>query len=393
MVAHGTLVVETGAKQIQHPQGGVVAKLLVSEDDPVKAGQPLVILDQTVDEAKFSSAATSLAGQRARLVRLLAERDDAKSLGFPAYDPQLGISEADYRVITDSERRQFELRRVDREGQKAQFRSRISQTQQQTIADEAQLEANRAQTTIVKAEVDDLRALFAKHLVDYQRLSEMERTLSQLQGSQGTLQSDIAQNDAKIAELQLMIEQVDQSLRSQLTDQISQSQGSIANFAQQLAVSKDALARTVIVSPLDGVVHQLSVHTVGGVVQPAETLMLVVPKHDNLVGEVKLSPRDIDQVYPGQDVTIHFTAFDRGTTPAIEGQLALISPDLVHDPHSGESYYTGRVQIDPAEWAKLDPNLRLVAGMPLELFLKTNSRTLLSYLLKPLADQWSRAFR
>ena len=149
----------------------------------------------------------------------------------------------------------------------------------------------------------------------------------------------------------------------------------------------------MIVSPLDGVVHQLSVHTIGGVVQPAETLMLVVPKHDKLVGEVKLSPRDIDQVYPGQDVTIHFTAFDRGTTPAIEGHLALISPDLVHDPHSGKSYYTGRVQIDPAEWSKLDPNLKLVAGMPLELFLKTNSRTMLSYLLKPLADQWNRAFR
>jgi HlyD family secretion protein len=393
VVVNGTLVVDSGAKAIQHPQGGVVAKLLVKEDEHVTAEEPLILLDKTVDQAKFDSVATSLVEQRARLVRLLAERDDAPNLSFPIYDPSIGISQDDYAEININESRQFDLRRQDRDGQRAQLRSRIVQTQQETEADRSQLKANTDQMALVQIEVDKLQSLFSRNLIDYQRVSEMERTLSQLQGERGTLLSNISENDGKITELELQVDQVDQSLRSQLTDQISQTQGAIADLTEQFAVARDALTRTVIASPLDGIVHELSVHNAGAVVQPAETLMQIVPQNDSLVGQMHISPADIDQVYLGQEVTVHFTAFDRSTTPSVTGYVAQISPDLVQDQRTGAAYYVGRVEIDPPERAKLDPSLKLLAGMPLELFLKTGDRTILSYLTKPLSDQWRRAFR
>ncbi|HET8726856.1 MAG TPA: HlyD family type I secretion periplasmic adaptor subunit, partial [Alphaproteobacteria bacterium] len=179
-----------------------------------------------------------------------------------------------------------------------------------------------------------------------------------------------------------------------LSDQLAQTQSAIAELSEALVVAKDNLARAVITAPIDGVVHELAIHTVGGVVQPAETLMLIVPDHDRLVGEVKLNPSDIDQLYPGQDVAIHFTAFDRATTPALEGRLASISPDLVQDQRTGAMYYAGRIETSEAELAKLGAeDLKLVPGMPLDAFIRTQDRTILSYLLKPLSDQLDRAFR
>jgi HlyD family secretion protein len=394
VVTHGTLVVETGPKKVQHPKGGIVAKLLVNEDDVVRAGQPLLVLDQTVDQAKLKSTATALAQQRIRLVRLQGERDGLDALSFPPFDHAMAIPEAEYRTMVSSETRQFDLGVAARDGQRSQLGQRVAQTEQQLAGDQSQLDATTAQIDVVQKEVKDLRDLFAKQLVGYQRVSEMERTLSQLLGAASSLRASIAEGGGKIAELKLQIIQVDQDLRAQLTDQLAQVQTSIAELAEQLVVAKDDLARAVITAPIDGAVHELSVHTIGGVVQPAETLMLIVPDHDRLVGEVKLGPADIDQLYPGQDVAIHFTAFDRGTTPSLDGRLASISPDLVQDQRTGAMYYTGRIETTDAELGKLaDDNLKLVPGMPIDAFIKTDSRTILSYLLKPLTDQAERAFR
>jgi HlyD family secretion protein len=394
VVTHGTLIVESGPKKVQHSKGGIVSRLLVNEDDVVRAGQPLVVLDQTVDEARLQSTATALAQQKLRLVRLEGERDGLAKLEFPAFDPAMAIPESTYGAMAASESRQFELGVAARDGQRSQLRQRISQTEQKVAGDQSQLDATTAQVEVVQKEVKDLRDLFASQLVGYQRVSEMERTLSQLLGAASALRSSIAEGGGKIAELRLQVIQIDQDLRSQLTDQLAQAQASIADLSEQLVVAKDDLARAVITAPIDGVVHELSVHTVGGVVQPAETLMLIVPEHDRLVGEVKLGPADIDQVYPGQDVSIQFTAFDRGTTPALSGRLASISPDLVQDQRTGAMFYTGRIEASDAELARLDAKgLKLVPGMPLDAFIRTDDRTILSYLLKPLTDQAERAFR
>ncbi len=393
VVTQGYLAVESGPKRVQHGTGGIVTALLVKEGDRVAAGQPLVILDTTVDQAKLSAIANSLAHQRARLVRLTGERDGAEDLVFPPYDEAMAIPAEDYAAIIASEASQFALRRNDRDGQRRQLRERISQNEEQIGANEAQLVAKSAELDLVSKELLDVRELFAKNLVSAQRVSELERSQVQLSGSEGALRSQIAAGRGAIAELEQMILQVDLNLRAELTDQIATAEQQVGDLSQQLIIARDQLSRSTITAPQGGVIHELAVHTVGGVVQPAETLMYVVPDNDQVIGDVRLSPADVDQLYPGQEVTIHFSAFDRGTTPAFDGTLVSISPDLVTDANTGSLYYAGRIAFDQSDWATHRPDLKLVPGMPIEAFIRTDDRTLLSYLTKPIFDQMNRAFR
>ena len=220
----------------------------------------------------------------------------------------------------------------------------------------------------------------------------MQRELSELTGLQGEMKAAIASGRGRIAELELQVAQVGQTLRASLTDDIATVHQTIAELVQDQIATRDILARSVLHSPQSGIVHDLALHTLGGVVQPAEVLMLIVPENDRLVGEARIRPNDIDQIYPGQEVTLQFSAFDRGTTPALTGKLSSVSPDLSTDPQTGAMYYTARVAIDPGEMDKLG-DLRVVPGMPMELYIRTTERTLLSYLTKPLSDQMNRALR
>lgn len=393
VVSQGFLAVESGPKRVQHAAGGIVSSLLVREGDRVTAGQPVVVLDQTVDQAKLSAVGSSLAHQRARLARLKGERDGVEQLVFSPHDAQMGISAPDYEAILASEKSQFELRRSDRDGQRRQLRERIAQTEEQIRANEAQLTATMAELELVSKDLIDIRKLFADNLVPAQRVTDLERSEVQLSGAEGALRSQIAASRGAIAELEQMILQVDLNLRAELTDQIATAEQQIGDLSQQLVIAQDQLTRSTIVAPQGGVVHELAVHTVGGVVQPAETLMYIVPDTDQVIGDLRLSPADVDQVYPGQQVTIHFTAFDRGTTPSFRGTLMSISPDLVQDKTTGSLYYGARIAFDESDWAEHRPDLKLVPGMPLEAFIKTDDRTLLSYLTKPISDQMNRAFR
>lgn len=393
VVSQGFLAVESGPKRVQHGTGGIVTALMVKDGDRVVAGQPLIILDRTVNQAKLSAIANSLAHQRARLVRLAGERDGAEDLVFPPYDAAMAVPAEDYAAIIASEASQFTLRRNDRDGQRRQLRERIAQNEEQIGANDAQLVAKSAELELVSKELIDVRELFAKNLVSAQRVSELERSQVQLSGAEGALRSQIAVGRGAIAELEQMILQVDLNLRAELTDQIATAEQQVGDLSQQLVIARDQLGRSTITAPQGGVVHELAVHTVGGVVQPAETLMYVVPDTDQVIGNVRLSPADVDQLYPGQSVTIHFTAFDRGTTPAFRGTLTAISPDLVEDAKTGGLYYSGRIAFDETDWATHRPDLKLVPGMPLEAFIRTDDRTLLSYLTKPISDQMNRAFR
>ncbi|KQT85593.1 hypothetical protein ASG48_07330 [Aurantimonas sp. Leaf443] len=392
VIAQGFLAVETGPKLVQHPMGGVVAKVFVADGDKVTAGQPLVQLDTTVAEAQVQATQTSLFQQQARLDRLLAERDGLAELTFPSISQAQLLRYPQFETALDSERRQFLLRREERDGQRSQLRERSRQAEEQVRGDISQLDASTAEIDTVEKEIEGLRGLFKKKLVPYQRLSEMERELSQLKGTQGALRSSIAAGRGKIAEIELQIMQVDQALRAELTDQIASAQEAISTLSEKRTVAADTMARSMILAPQSGVVNELKIHTVGGVIQPAETVMVIVPESDRLVGEVKIRPVDVDQLYAGQDVTLHFSAFDRGTTPALNAELASVSPDLIEDKRTGTMYYLARIKASDEELSKLK-GLELVPGMPIEAFVKTSDRTIMSYLTKPLTDQMNRALR
>lgn len=389
VIASGVVVVQSGAKAVQHPSGGIVKALFVSEDEFVRAGQPLVELDTTLAQAQLASAELGLMQQQARLARLLAERDGLKTIDFsdlgPSFDPRIA-------AVAESEGRQFALRLEDRDGKRAQLKERIQQSAEEVKGYQAQLKAAQSQIEIGEDEVARLRSLFKKKLVPQARLNEVERELSQQKGSAGSFQSAIASSRGRMAELELSIIQVDQTMRSEITDQLASAQEAIGILIERQIVAKTALAQGIVYAPKDGLVHELSIHTVGGVVKPAEVMMLVVPEADMLVGDVRLRPNDIDQLYPGQQARITFSAFDRGTTPSINGVLKSISPDLEQDPRTGAMFYHGTLTFSEGELKQVR-GLHLSPGMPLEVFVQTGERTLVSYFLKPITDQLNRAFR
>jgi HlyD family secretion protein len=190
----------------------------------------------------------------------------------------------------------------------------------------------------------------------------------------------------------LQMARLDQDMRTEVVNDLREAQTKIAELSERKIAAEDQLRRVDIRAPQSGMVHQLNAFTIGGVIEPGEQIMLIVPQNDRLFVESRISPRDIDQVRPGMDARLRFSAFNQQTTPQIGGHVVSISPDLTRDPSTGETYFTARISIPEVELAKLGPN-KLQPGIPVEVHITTQERTALSYLVKPMADQINRAFR
>ena len=196
----------------------------------------------------------------------------------------------------------------------------------------------------------------------------------------------------KITETELQIIQVDQDLRSEVGKDLNETRSKVSEYVERKVASEDQLKRVDIRAPQDGVVQQLSVHTVGGVIAAGDTIMLIVPDADSLMVEVKIAPQDINELYLGQQATLRFAAFNARTTPEIDGDVNMISADITQDQRTGVSYYLAHITLSPSEIARLG-DVKLIAGMPVMAFIKTGERTMLSYLTKPLRDQAAMAFK
>ena len=393
VIGQGVLVVDSSVKKVQHPTGGVVGELRVREGDKVLAGDILLRLDETQTLANATIVSKSFDELVARQARLEAERDNADQITFPKLllertrDP---ASEA-ARAIA-AERSLFDLRRQARGGQKAQLKERSAQLQEEIKGYLGQAEAKQREVDFVHKELEGVRTLFEKRLVPMNRLTALERDTARLEGERSQLSGMTAQAKGKIAEIELQIIQIDQDLRTEVGKDLIETRSKISELAERKTAAVDQLYRIDIRAPQTGRVHQLTVHTVGGVISPGEQIMLIVPDADALAVEVKIAPRDIDQVYVGQAASMRFAAFDQKTTPEIEGEVSLVSADLVQEQRTGMSYYTARVLLNPEEVARLG-SAKLLPGMPVDVFIKTPGRTPLSYLIKPLRDQAERAFK
>jgi HlyD family secretion protein len=393
VIGQGVLVVDSSVKKVQHPTGGVVGELRVREGDKVLAGDILLRLDETQTLANATIVSKSFDELVARQARLEAERDNSDQITFPKLllertrDP---ASEA-ARAIA-AEQSLFDLRRQARGGQKAQLKERSAQLQEEIKGYLGQAEAKQREVDFVHKELEGVRTLFEKKLVPMNRLTALERDTARLEGERSQLSGMTAQAKGKIAEIELQIIQIDQDLRTEVGKDLIETRSKISELAERKTAAVDQLYRIDIRAPQTGRVHQLTVHTVGGVISPGEQIMLIVPDADALAVEVKIAPRDIDQVYVGQAASMRFAAFDQKTTPEIEGEVSLVSADLMQDQRTGASYYTARVLLKPEELARLG-NAKLLPGMPVDVFIKTPGRTALSYLIKPLRDQAERAFK
>jgi HlyD family secretion protein len=391
LIAPGTIVVDSNIKKVQHPTGGVVGEVRVHDGDRVKAGDILIQLDETVTQANLAIVTKSLTELYARHARLAAERDDVDSVATP---PELTAhaGDPDVQEALNSERRLFELRRTARLGQKDQLQERIKQLQQQIAGLAAQQEAKAKELSFIDQELGGVRDLWQKNLVQLNRLTSLERDEARVDGERGQLIASAAEAKGRIAEIQLQILNVDQEFASDVAKELREADSKIGEAVERKVTAEDQLKRTDIRAPQDGVVFQSTANTVGGVIAAGDPIMMIVPEADKLSVEVKVEPKDIDQVAIGQPVVLRFSAFNQRTTPELNGSVTRIGADTTNDQRTGLSYYLVRIGIGPGELDRLGP-ARLTPGMPVETFIQTGERTLVSYLVKPLHDQLMRSMR
>ncbi len=392
LIAPGSVVVDSHVKKVQHPTGGVVGKLYVQDGDHVKAGEVLVQLDATVPKANLAVVNKGLDELQARKARLEAERDGADHVTFPK---EL-LARADDPTVANAmtnEQKLFQLRRDARLGQKAQLQQRIGQLRDEITGLKAQLDAKKREVELIGQELQGVRTLYKKNLVPITRVTALERDGARLDGERGQLLASVAQTKGKVSETELQIIGIDQDLASQVAKDLREVDAKYGEFVERQVTAEDQLKRIYIRAPQNGIVLQSNVHTVGGVITPGETIMLIVPETDKLMVEAKVNPRDIDQVQVGQATMLRFPEFNTRTTPEIKGTVMQVSADTTTDQRTGQSYYTVRIAMPVKEIEQLGKGVRLIPGMPVEAFVQTGERTVISYLTKPLADQFMRAFR
>jgi HlyD family secretion protein len=391
VITSGFLVVESDVKKVQHPSGGVVAELLVRNGDGVKAGEMMVRLDDTVPKANLAITTKALDEAVVRKARLEAERDGREKILVPP-DLLARAGDSDVAALISGEQNLFEMRILARRGLRSQLRERVGQLNEQIQGLSEQVEAKKRELRLIAGELEGVRQLLEKKLIPLQRANALERDLARLEGEKGTLISTIAQTKGKITETELQILQIDQDLRTEVGKDLAEIRGRMSELVERKIAAEDLLKRVEIRAPQDGTVHQLAVHTIGGVLAQGETIMLVVPESDHLTVEARIAPQDRPQVHMGQVAVLRFSAFNQKTTPEIEGTVTRLSADVTQDQRTGQGFYTTRLSISESELARLN-GVKLSPGMPVDAFIHTDPRTVLSYFIKPLADQMNRAFR
>ncbi|MGB9059413.1 MAG: HlyD family type I secretion periplasmic adaptor subunit, partial [Pseudolabrys sp.] len=241
-------------------------------------------------------------------------------------------------------------------------------------------------------ELEGVRELWKNNLVQITRMTALERDGARLEGERGQLIASVAQAKGKVTETELQVIQIDQDLSSEVAKDMREVDAKFGEFVERKVAAEDQLKRIDIRAPQDGTVLESKVHTVGGVIPAGDAIMLIVPEADNLAVEAKVNPHDIDQVQVGQSAVLRFSAFNLRTTPEINGTITRVSADTTTDQRTGQNYYTTRIAMTKSELARLG-DVKLIPGMPVEAFVQTGERTVMSYLIKPLQDQFMRAFR
>jgi len=391
LIAPGSVVVESSVKKVQHPTGGGVGELRAKDGDVVKAGDVVVRLDDTVTKASLAIVTKNLDGLLARAARLEAEQRGLDKITFPKSLTERA-GDPDVKAVMASESKLFEVRVNGRIGQKAQLRERVTQLNEEIAGLTAQEKAKDQEIALVEKELIGVRDLYDKHLVQLTRLTTLERDMPRLSGERAQYIAARAQAKGKITETELQIIQVDKDMVSDVSKDLREANDKIGEFVERKVTAEDQLRRVDIRAPQDGMVLQSTVHTVGGVITAGDAIMLIVPQTDDLQVEAKVNPQDIDKLQVGQKTLLRLSAFNQRTTPELNGVVTRVSPDVTTDQRTGQSYYTIRVSLPPEEVARLG-EVKLIPGMPVEAFVQTGDRTMLSYLIKPLSDQLMRAFR
>lgn len=390
VIAQGSVTVDQNLKSIQHRDGGIVSDIAVREGNSVTAGQVLIRLEDAQTKAELSIVHSQLVELAARKARLLAERDLLDKIEFPT---ELNAGQPETAIIVNGETRLFNGNRANRESQKKQLELGIEQIGEEIKGLEAQRTSKDDEIALLEVEHQKIKGLADKQLIEGTRVYTSNRDKARLMGERGEIDAAIARAKTRMGEIRLQIISIDENARTEAQRELSLVDTKMSEFQDRRTAIEDRLARTNIRAPISGTVNELNIHTIGGVITPAEVLVTIVPENAKLKVEVRLAPVSIDQVNVGQPARLRFSAFNQRTTPELKGQVVHVSPATSRDPVTGETYYLGDISVSAEELAKLGEGGVLLPGMPVEVYVSTEERTAMSYLVKPLTDQYNRAFR
>lgn len=390
VVAPGIVKVDSQRKKVQHQEGGTVQAILVRDGDQVKAGQVLLRLDKTHADASRGVLRAGSDLALAQQARLLAERD-----GIPLVMPaELLARQSDPKVreAIDGQSALYRARRTSQEGQLSIVDKQIVFLQKGIDGLVALQRSKEEQLQSHVTELEGLKSLLEKGMVEKTRFRSVEREIARLEGERAEHMSDIAKARASIGEKELEKFQIRKAMREQASEELGKIQGEVNDLSQRISAAEHTLERTEIRAPVDGTVVDLKANTLGGVVAPGEVLMEVVPTDDRLIVEARVRPNDVDRIQVGQPVAVKLSAFDQRTMPELNGQLQYVSADAMEDPKQQVAYFLVRVVIPAGELRRLEGK-RLQPGMTADVFVRTGERTFLSYLFQPLVQSFDAAWR
>jgi membrane fusion protein, type I secretion system len=392
IIAPGQIEVEQNRQVVQHPNGGVVGEILVTEGAVVKAGDVLIRLDDTVVKSELAVIESQYFELVARRGRLEAERDEAADLEFDPGLVEAGSDNPELQNLIEGQERLFTARLESQKRETEQMQERRTQIEAQIEGLTAQYDAQVKQLALVRQELKNQQKLLAKGLAQASRVSSLQREAARIEGVMGEITASKAEASGRLIEAGIGILRLETGRREEAISRLRDLQYRELELFEKRALLRNTLSQLEIRAPANGQVYGLQVYAVRSVIRPAEPLMFIVPQDRPLVIQSRIDPTNIDQVFVGQDVTLRFAAFDQRTTPELFGKVVKLSADAFVDDASRTSYYRAEIAPNPEEFEKLK-GLELLPGMPVETFIRTDDRTPLSFLVKPLADYFNKAFR
>lgn len=390
VIAPGKVVVRGLPKQVQSLDGGVIERILVRDGDVVRKGDVLLRLDPSLLQINLEIYRNRLAEVVAREARLDAEYQKLERPDFSAKSRHLnGI---DLRQHFSGQHEIFVARRDVLSGRKEQLAERVLQFRNQIAGVDAQIVAKKDQLTYVTQELSNLRSLSSKGLVRESAVLELQGRESALLGQIAEHQSELARIHNSIRDTELEVVQSDREFREQVVTELRATTAEREELILQIVTIEKQLERIDILAPTDGIVHELQATTEGGVIAPEATITQIVPLSEGVEFKLQVAPQSIDEVFVGQTAKVIFPAFNQRTTPSLIGVVAGISPTSVEDPQTGAAYFRIDLTLTAEEIGRLG-DVELIPGMPVEAFLQTGDRSVLTYLTQPLLQQFKRAFR
>ena len=392
VIAPAQVSVKANLKRVQHLEGGIVSEILVKDGDIVKAGATVLKLDTTKDTANLASLDANLNELLARKARLLAERDKKQTISFPKILIEKSKTNTAIKTILDGQTNLLKARDASIKGQTSQLKQRTEQLNEAIKGLAAQISSKESQLNFIRKELTDLQSLQDKGLVPQNRILALQREEARLQGESGELVASTARTKVQISETEIQILQVEKDHLSSILTELRETTTQANQLTEQRTALADKLKRMTIIAPKSGIVHQLAVHTIGGVVAPGDPVLMIVPQNSEMIFSARVNPQDIDQVFKGQKANVHLSAFDQRTTPEVTGIVTLVSADATQDQPNTPPYYKVHVELPKDQLARIKDK-ELIPGMNAEVFIQTKSRLVFEYLLQPLTDQIRRTMR